>query len=185
MRPLKVGLLSLLLSVSLGSVGCAQLTMTRINSAEKKPNNVWVFFTVEDGEEPVAGLEAEDFEIYAIGIGEEEELKRAKLKEIGRDGTFLGEDTARTSEVFGEVADRIDAHSKRFYLLSYCTPARKGKHEVRIEVNLEDGRRGKLTYEFNADGFGPPPQCNPERKPSFDLEDVEPEEGRKKRRNNS
>ncbi|MEL6179378.1 MAG: hypothetical protein AAFS10_10515 [Myxococcota bacterium] len=38
--------------------------MTIINSEQKKPNNVWVFFTVEKGKEPVPGLEAEDFRIY-------------------------------------------------------------------------------------------------------------------------
>jgi hypothetical protein len=48
--------------------GCgASLQLTRINSDQKKPNNVWVFFTVQQGEEPVAGLAAEDFEIYEDG----------------------------------------------------------------------------------------------------------------------
>jgi hypothetical protein len=56
-------LASALLSLSL--LGCSSgLSVTRINSAEAKPNNVWVFFTVENDEEPVAGLTAEDFAIY-------------------------------------------------------------------------------------------------------------------------
>jgi hypothetical protein len=56
----------LLLVVSLGAIGCGAggLSVTRINSEQKKPNNVWVFFTVERGEEPVGGLEAKDFKIY-------------------------------------------------------------------------------------------------------------------------
>ena len=54
----------LLSAITVASLGCSSLTVTRINSAEEKPNNVWVFFTVEDGEEPVAGLTADDFEIY-------------------------------------------------------------------------------------------------------------------------
>src|SRR5690606_8645745 len=46
-------------------VGCGgRLQVTRINSDQAKPNNVWVFFTVERGEEPIAGLDAEDFKIY-------------------------------------------------------------------------------------------------------------------------
>src|SRR5690606_3909502 len=40
------------------------LEVTRVNSAEEKPNNVWVFFTVKDGEDPVGGLTAGNFEIY-------------------------------------------------------------------------------------------------------------------------
>ena len=49
-------------------VACGgSLNLTRINSAEDKPNNVWVFFTVERGDEPVGGLKAEDFKIYEDG----------------------------------------------------------------------------------------------------------------------
>lgn len=97
---------------------------------------------------------------------------------------------------------------KRFYLLSYCTPSRKGEHRVRIvaktggeqdenaewgsgEVTREDelsedekkeleksekkaeknekSKSGRLEYTFVADGFGPPPTCDPERKPHFKL----------------
>jgi hypothetical protein len=55
-----IGLAAML---SLASTACG-LTVTRLNSAQKKPNNVWVFFTVEKGDEPVAGLAGEDFQIY-------------------------------------------------------------------------------------------------------------------------
>jgi hypothetical protein len=46
--------------------GCGGgLTVTRVNSAQRKPNNVWVFFTVDKGrKDPVAGLTADDFAIY-------------------------------------------------------------------------------------------------------------------------
>src|SRR5258708_4901893 len=46
--------------------GCSGgLTVTRVNSAQRKPNNVWVFFTVDKGrKDPVAGLTADDFAIY-------------------------------------------------------------------------------------------------------------------------
>ncbi|WP_293273290.1 vWA domain-containing protein [Nannocystis sp.] len=55
--------LAVAMTAAVSLAGCA-LTVTRLNSAQKKPNNVWVFFTVEKGDEPVAGLQAEDFEIY-------------------------------------------------------------------------------------------------------------------------
>jgi hypothetical protein len=58
---------------------------------------------------------------------------------------------------------------KRFYLLSYCTPARKGSHRVVIEAH-DDGKSGKLEYAFDAEGFGPPPECDPDRKPDFELD---------------
>lgn len=343
-------------AITVASLGCSSLTVTRINSAEEKPNNVWVFFTVEDGEEPVAGLVAEDFEIYednelvskyeskqtiinpevaavmytlllldlsgsitesgeadrlvdsaqqftdkveqsqqkvgvyafdggedirsvvpftestasveggleglrsykardpstnlngavvqglevlrkeldkdkrplkfgtlvvfsdgtdragrvtdeqvqealahedyvdfeiyAIGVGAE--LEEQELSEIGRNGTEMATDSEKMDEAFTKVADRIDQQSKRFYLLSYCTPARKGDHTVRIEANQknEKGKQknsGSLEYPFNADGFGPPPECNPERAPTFRMDKnlmPPPEENNRKKRTN-
>ena len=346
----------LLSAITVASLGCSSLTVTRINSAEEKPNNVWVFFTVEDGEEPVAGLTADDFEIYednelvskyeskqtiinpevaavmytlllldlsgsitesgeadrlvdsaqqftdkveqsqqkvgvyafdggedirsvvpftestasveggleglrsykardpstnlngavvqgldvlrkeldkdkrplkfgtlvvfsdgtdraarvtdeqvqealahedyvdfevyAIGVGAE--LEEQELSEIGRNGTEMASDSEKMDEAFTKVADRIDQQSKRFYLLSYCTPARKGDHTVRIEANQknEKGKQknsGSLEYPFNADGFGPPPECNPERAPTFRMDKnlmPPPEENNRKKRTN-
>jgi hypothetical protein len=59
------------LALALGLVPLAcgpQLTVTRLNSDQEKPNNVWVFFTVDRGKkEPVGGLTADDFKIYEDG----------------------------------------------------------------------------------------------------------------------
>ncbi len=117
------------------------------------------------------------YEIYAIGVGAE--LEEKPLEDIGRDGTEMATDPGKVREAFERVAAKIEAHTKRFYLLSYCTPARKGAHTVRVDAitRNEKGRKngsGSLEYEFNADGFGPPPQCDPERKPHFSLERVAP-----------
>jgi hypothetical protein len=116
----------------------------------------------------------EAFEIYVIGVGAE--IEEDELKAIGRDGTELAADDAKVQEAFEKVAARIEAHTKRFYLLSYCTPARKGKHTVRIDALADRNKKGKarargsLEYEFDAEKFGPPPECDPERKPSFRLD---------------
>jgi hypothetical protein len=73
------------------------------------------------------------------------------------------------------VAARIEKHMKRFYLLSYCTPARKGMHEVKIEAISKDPEgSGKVEWEFNSDGFGPPPDCNPNTPPAFELKGAAP-----------
>jgi len=119
--------------------------------------------------------EYENFEVFAVGLGAE--MEQANLEEVGRDGTELASDKAKVQEAFDKIAQRIEAHMKRFYLLSYCTPARKGSHEVRIVAKLKDSGEGSLAYTFVADGFGPPPACDPDRKPDFDLKDatVKPE----------
>jgi hypothetical protein len=67
---------------------------------------------------------------------------------------------------------------KRFYLLSYCTPARKGEHEVTIEAHAKDpSGKGALDYKFVADGFGPPPDCDPNTPPAFDMKSIPAEGG--------
>jgi hypothetical protein len=116
--------------------------------------------------------EYEHYDMFAIGLGAE--MEQANLEEVGRDGTELATDKAKVQEAFDHVAQRIEAHMKRFYLLSYCSPARKGSHEVRIVAKAkgDNGGQGSLEYNFTADGFGPPPACDPERKPSFDLKDT-------------
>ena len=125
-------------------------------------------FSRQDMKDELARVEYTDYEMYAIGVGAE--IKKAELGDIGRDGTELATDQAQVKTAFERVADRIERHMKRFYLLSYCTPARKGKHTVRITANSKDPKgSGSLEWDFNADGFGPPPDCDPNAPPSFPL----------------
>lgn len=153
---------------------------------EKKPLKFGTLVVFSDGadraarvtrEELQQELDKEDYEHYdmfAIGIGDPAELESARLSDIGRDGTEEGTDRAKVKESFERIASKIEAHSKRFYLLSYCTPARRGQHVVRIEVDSNKVKGGgSLEYTFDAEGFGPPPRCNPERQPTFKLDDVE------------
>jgi len=150
---------------------------------DKKPLKFGTLVVFSDGADRAARVTREelyeamkhddhrDFEIIAIGIGDEKEMEEAQLKKIGRNDTVIGSD-AEMTKAFERVANRIEQQSKRFYLLSYCTPARKGDHKVTIKVKLKEGGSGQLDYQFNADGFGPPPACDPMRAPTFDLEDV-------------
>jgi hypothetical protein len=115
----------------------------------------------------------ENYEIFAIGVGAE--IEKANLDDIGRDGTELATDQAKVKEAFEKIAAKIEAHMKRFYLLSYCTPARAGQHEVKITAHRKDpSASGSLEDKFNADGFGPPPDCDPKTPPSFDLKATAP-----------
>jgi hypothetical protein len=110
-----------------------------------------------------------DFEMFAIGVGAE--IEKAHLEDVGRNGTELASDQNKVKEAFDKMAAKIEAHTKRFYLLSYCTPARKGDHEVTVEANTKDPKgSGALKYRFSADGFGS--ECDPKTPPSFDLKTV-------------
>src|SRR5262249_29293409 len=120
------------------------------------------------------------YEMYAIGVGAE--IEKAHLEDVGRDGTELATDQAKVKEAFDKVAAKLEAHMKRFYLLSYCTPARKGEHELKIEAKRKQPEgSGSLESKFDAEGFGPPPDCKPETPPTFDMKAVpEGEEGKEK-----
>lgn len=127
----------------------------------------------EDMLEALGSEDYADYEIYVIGVGAE--IEEGAMGEIGRDGTELATDDAKVAEAFQKVATRIEQQAKRFYLLSYCTPSRSGTHTVRIEAAATDekgkkSQSGSLSYEFEADCFGPPPECDPNRAPTFRLD---------------
>jgi hypothetical protein len=142
--------------------------------------------TKDEMKEEMGKEEYAEYQIYAIGVGAE--LEEGELGEIGVDGTEMASDGAAVNDAFDKVAERIKNQTKRFYLLSYCTPSRNGEHNVRIEANRKNDKgktdgEGSLEYTFDAKGFGPPPECDPERKPNFPLDknlQPAPEQGKKK-----
>lgn len=109
-------------------------------------------------------IDATEHEVFVIGVGAE--IDEAELGAIGRSGTVLTKDREEVAAAFGQAADRIEAMSRRFYLLGYCSPARAGTHVVRIEAVFGD-LTGSLSYEFDARGFRP--DCDPTKPPKFDV----------------
>lgn len=153
---------------------------------EKKPLRFGTLVVFSDGadragrvtrdemREEVGKKEYEHYDMFAIGIGDQKELESAQLGDVGRDGTEQGSDRSKIKQSFEKIANKIEAHQKRFYLLSYCSPSRRGEHVVRIEVKSPKVEgSGSLEYKFTADGFGPPPDCDPNTKPTFRLDNVE------------
>jgi hypothetical protein len=109
-------------------------------------------------------LDGAGFETYVIGVGQE--VDGTQLRSIGRSGTFASQNRADIQKGFDEVGARIEASSKRYYLLSYCSPSRAGEHDVEVEAHAR-GTSGRLQYRFNAAGFGP--NCDPSQRPAFDV----------------
>jgi hypothetical protein len=109
-------------------------------------------------------LDEANLAIFVIGMGPE--LSEAQGSKIGRTGFVRAEDPSKVSAAFDEVAARMEAASKKFYLLSYCSPSRAGTHVLRVEVTTPAGS-GSLSQEFNADGFGP--NCDPNTRPKFPI----------------
>ena len=109
-------------------------------------------------------------DLFAIGVGGEMDLPR--LQEIGRNGTITERNPENMAAAFDAVAAKVEAAAARYYLLSYCTPARAGVHQVRILAHGPRNLTGELTYRFTADGFGP--NCDPNTPTGFDLHQPEP-----------
>ena len=109
-------------------------------------------------------LDKTNIDVMVIGVGAE--IDGGELRAIGRNGAILNKDRAQIASSFQAAAARVEAFTKRYYLLGYCSPARAGKHVVRIETAAR-GQSGSLEYEFDAKGFGP--NCDPNRPPSFNT----------------
>ncbi|MBX3249271.1 MAG: VWA domain-containing protein [Myxococcales bacterium] len=109
-------------------------------------------------------LDGAGYDVFAIGVGNE--IDERTLDQVGRSGFVKIEDSAAIAAAFEAITQRIIGYTQRFYLLSYCSPARAGTHRVTIEA-VSEGRTGRLDYEFDATGFGP--NCNPSQPPPFDT----------------
>ena len=110
------------------------------------------------------------YEIFAIGLGTE--MQESELKDIGKDGTAKAADKVAVVKAFDDIAAKIESSTKSYYLLSYCSPSRAGKHEVKIEATWPgaDGKgnkTGALKNEFDATGFTH--GCDPSTPPRFDT----------------
>jgi uncharacterized protein YegL len=109
------------------------------------------------------------FDVFAIGLGAE--IQPQQLKAIGKSGTAMATDKNAIVKAFDDVGAKVDAKTRSFYLLSYCSPARAGKHQVRIQAEFDrDGKSpetGSLESDFDATGFAP--GCDPNTPPSFDV----------------
>ncbi len=123
---------------------------------------------------PAAGMKQhvneKPFDVFAIGLGAE--IQEPQLRELGKSGTAMAADKSAIVKAFDEVGAKVEARTKSYYLLSYCSPSRAGKHEVRIEAVVKDGEgkreeTGSLRSDFDATGFAP--GCDPTTPPSFDV----------------
>ena len=114
-------------------------------------------------------LDKTPYEVFAIGLGAE--MQDAQLNAIGKDGTAKAADKTAVVKAFDDIATRIEAQTKAYYLLSYCSPARAGKHELTIEAHAKlasgDDASGHLSDKFDATGFAV--GCDPNQRPNFDI----------------
>jgi hypothetical protein len=153
-----------------GAVRASIATLREAMAAEEAP--LGVFVLVSRGPDRAARVTSSEMEKtldevsggirrYALGLGADAKL--APLQEIASTAPTYAEDTTQLANQLLEVVDTIHREAKNLYLVTYCSQARAGEHQLKIEVERsvpgESGEpvveTGKLTKRFSAEGFGP------------------------------
>jgi hypothetical protein len=154
-----------------GAVVQGLATLDEALSHSRVPLHFGTLVVFTDGTDHAARVSRHDmahaidespYDVFAIGVGDE--IDEGTLGDVGRDGYVLVADSSAITAAFRQVGERIVQMTQRFYLLSYCSPARAGEHRVTVEAVTPDAS-GRLTYDFDAAGFGP--DCDPNRPPPF------------------
>jgi hypothetical protein len=93
----------------------------------------------------------------------------ADVSFIGKNGAARAASVNTLKSPLETVASSVDDAYFRNYLVSYCSPARAGTRELRLEVTTTDeqGKKsiGSYDTQFDASGFGP--GCDPLALPHF------------------
>jgi len=138
------------------------------SKASHKVSNLVVFTDRGDmaqkvpEEELDVALDKTPADVYVIGVGPG--IKRPELGKVARTDAFYSTQLTDLEVGFNQLAKHLAVGAAGQYLISYCSPKRKGQHELEIEVVTEK-EHGKLTHKFSADGFVK--GCSPKNLPAF------------------
>jgi hypothetical protein len=110
---------------------------------------------------------ASPYDVVAIGVAEKadavEDLARSALIRAQADNTI--------PIAFEEAASKTLEQLEKHYLVSFCSPARAGVRQLRLEVSYTnpagEEHHGDFETEFSARGFGP--GCNSQTAPRLTL----------------
>lgn len=106
-----------------------------------------------DGAKALKSVLESGLNVYAIGL--KGEIDEAVLGQFGKDGFFPVDFIHNLVDKFKEVASFINDDANSRYKLEYCSPRRKGKHQLKIKVTNKGANTsfGSITVAFSADGF--------------------------------
>ena len=84
----------------------------------------------------------------------DEEVEAEQLEELGDDGFFRSDDVEGLTAAFDELISRLVAEVNKYYRLSYCSPLRSPRTNLKIKVTWDDNSSvAKVTYPTSE--FGP------------------------------
>jgi hypothetical protein len=109
------------------------------STAAHKSSNLVVFTDRGDEagkvppEEMEVALDKTPADVYVIGVGPG--IKRPELGKIARTDAFYSTDLKELGTGFTQLSKHLAVAAEGHYLLSYCSPKRKGEHELQIEIS--------------------------------------------------
>jgi hypothetical protein len=105
--------------------------------------------------------------IFLITVGTT--ASSADIAFIGKTGGTRAGSPMTMSAPLNDVANAVDDELFRNYLVSYCSPGRAGKRDLKLEVTTRDAQGkasvGSYSTTIDAEGFGP--GCDPAVAPQF------------------
>jgi hypothetical protein len=106
--------------------------------------------------------------IYVTVAGDPSDKRTTALSSLGKIEAQAADTLPIALEDAAALASRL---SSKYYLLSYCSPARAGERALRVEVlvNDADGHSETDAFETRFDSTGFSPSCNSNTPPRFSL----------------
>jgi hypothetical protein len=112
-------------------------------------------------------LDETPHQVFAVTVGPEDDTRLAEL--LGTAGYSQVRLFENLEVGLGDVARQVESNVSRYYLLSYCSPARAGNRNLLVEVTTRDGDgtevRGTTELQFSATGFKS--GCDSKQTPKF------------------
>ena len=119
-------------------------------------------------EEVDVALDKTPADVYVIGVGPG--IKRPELGKIARTDAFYSTDPKEMGTGFTHLSKHLAVAAEGHYLLSYCSPKRKGEHDLEIEISTEK-EHGLIKHHYSADGFTK--GCSASKAPAFAKKEPE------------
>jgi hypothetical protein len=96
------------------------------------------------------------YQVFAVTVGDEKDTRLPEL--LGPAGNSQVKYFENLEVGLSEVARQIESDYERYYLLSYCSPARAGERTLVVSVTTHDGDgdavTGDVDIPIDAKGFG-------------------------------
>ena len=96
-------------------------------------------------------VNASDHQVFVVGLVGEDAVE--DLEELAKDGFFQATASGDLFASFEDLADSLVAEVNKFYLLTYCSPLRKPRTTLKVEVQHEE-RRDSISFTYPTKGFG-------------------------------